>query len=106
MEVKCFLPYHHGQCVTGGMEEKQIMQVAMAFKVLPQIEEANVLYYCPGAPIDIYKYLLCYADVNPYIQRINKVVAIWNEMDEWLHSIEEQQALFTEQEINRLTMGD
>lgn len=105
MEVKCFLPYHHGQCVTCGMEEKQIMQVAMAFKVLPQLEEAHVLYYCPGAPIDICEYPLSYSDINPYIQRINKVVAIWNEMDGWLQDIKEQKANYTEREIHELSMG-
>lgn len=104
MEVKCFLPYHHGQCVVNGMEEEQLMQVAMAFVVLPQLDTAHVLYYCPGAFIDVEKYVVSRVDAKPFIERIEKVVEIWEKLGKAVAGLGGNYADFTEEEINKISM--
>ena len=43
MEVKSYLPDHHMKCfVEDRMEHREIMQVAMAFKILDQLETAHI----------------------------------------------------------------
>ena len=55
MEVKCYEPANHMKaCITPKMEHKELMQVAVAFHVLPKLEEAKLVFCCPGAPIEMH----------------------------------------------------
>lgn len=105
MEVKCFQPYHHGQCVIRGPEKDQRMQIAMAFKVLPQLRTAYLTYYCPGAYIDISIKSYTELVLEEEFKMIDAVVKIWDKLTELLAGKESHRATYTEEDINERVMN-
>lgn len=55
MEIKCYgVENHMKSIIEDKMNHKELMQVAMAFAVLPNLETAYLTYFCPDAPISMY----------------------------------------------------
>lgn len=55
MEIKCYgVENHMKSIIEDKMEHKELMQIAMSFAVLPSLEKAYLLYFCPGAPISMH----------------------------------------------------
>ena len=104
MEVKCFAPYHHGQCVVSGPEKDQRIQIAMAFKVLPDLQRAYITYYCPGAYIDIHVSEFHRNDLAEEFGMIDRVVDIWNCLTDMLKDKESHRATYSEEQINDIVM--
>ena len=56
LEVKSFEPAGHMKAIaTPKMERDQLMQLAVAFHVLPSLEEAVLVFFCPPCRIPIYE---------------------------------------------------
>jgi len=55
MEIKCYENANHMKAVIEDrMEHKELMQVAMAFCVLPNLKKARILWFNPDAPISMH----------------------------------------------------
>ena len=55
MEIKCYgVESHMKSIVEDRMEHKELMQVAMAFAVFPNLEKVYLVFFCPDAPISMY----------------------------------------------------
>ena len=55
MEIKCYEPAQHMKAILKDkMEHDELMQLAMAFVVMPKLEVARLTWYCPGAPIPMF----------------------------------------------------
>lgn len=104
LEVKCFQPYHHGQCVVNGPEKDQRLQIAMAFKVLPNLKTAHILYYCPGSPVDMSLFTYQESDLNDELYMIERVQVIWDTVGTALGKLNTKNASYTEKEINDIVM--
>jgi len=55
MEIKCYEPAQHMKAIIEDrMEHKELMQIAMSFAVLSNLEIARLTWFCPGAPISMF----------------------------------------------------
>lgn len=78
MEVKCYEPPKHMKSVImGKMEHDELMQLAMAFVVLPTLEEARLLWFCPGAPISMHTELYTRDDLHDQIRWIMEIADVY-----------------------------
>lgn len=109
-EVKCYYPYHHGQCIVRKPEEmEELMQIAMGFMVMPQLQTAELIHYCPGAPVsmDVVEYPREQLADLGYFDKIGKVVEVWaatcREMAK-LHV--EFEATYTEEDVYKIAMKE
>ena len=54
MEIKSYLPDHHMKClIKDKMDHDELWQIAVAFAVLPKLEEAKLMFFCPDAPYPV-----------------------------------------------------
>lgn len=76
MEIKCYEPANHMKaCITPKMEHKELMQVAVAFHVLPKLQKAKLCFCCPGAPIPMFIEEYTRDDLKEQLELIRQVVA-------------------------------
>jgi len=101
MEVKCYMPEQHMKSfIEGHMDHKEIMQVAMAFKVLDKLEVARILWFCPGAPISMFEEHYTRQELNQEIGTIRKVVEAYEKQAELCEQkVPNIKAMYTEEEI-------
>ena len=75
MEIKCYEPANHMKaCITPKMEHKELMQIAVAFHVLPKLQEAKLCFCCPGAPIPMFIEEYTRDDLKEQLELIKQVV--------------------------------
>ena len=54
IEIKSYLPDHHMKClIKDKMDHDELWQIAVAFAVLPKLEEAKLMFFCPDAPYPV-----------------------------------------------------
>lgn len=104
MEVKSYDPSQHMKSICEGrMDHKELMQLAMAFVVLPNLETARLLWYCPGAPISMFTEKYSRDDLHDQIRWILEIAEIYQKTaGYWNKKKEENQSLIaqmTEDEI-------
>lgn len=55
IEIKSYEVGHHMKCVLEDrMNHSELMQIAVAFAVLPSLQTMSLMYFCPGAPIEVW----------------------------------------------------
>lgn len=101
MEVKCYMPEQHMKSfIEGHMDHKEIMQVAMAFKVLDKLEVARILWFCPGAPISMFEEHYTRQELSQEIGTIRKVIEVYEKQAELCdQKVPNLKAMYTEEEI-------
>ena len=69
LEIKSFEPAAHMKAIaTPKMKRDQLMQLAVAFVVLPSLETATLVFFCPGAKIKLWSDTYTREDLQEYIQ--------------------------------------
>lgn len=78
MEIKSYEPAGHMKAVTEDrMEHKELMQVAMAFAVLPELEVARILWFCPGAPVSMFSEKYGPDDLHDQCRWIREIMEVY-----------------------------
>ena len=85
MEIKSYEPKHHmKEVLKGKMEHDEIMQLAVAFTIMPKLESARLLFYCPEAPIQMHSELYTRDDLKEQIEIVKQVWAVYRDTDKLL----------------------
>ena len=54
VEIKSYSPGQHMKSILKDkMEHEELMQIAVAFAVLPKLQKASLMFYCPDAPYPV-----------------------------------------------------
>lgn len=54
-EIKSYDAAHHMKCILEDrMAHAELMQIAVAFAVVPSLRVMSLVYFCPGAPIEMW----------------------------------------------------
>lgn len=78
MEIKSYDAAHHMKCcITPKDKHDELLQLSMAFKVLPTLEKATLLFYCPGAPISMHEETYTRDDLEGFILTIEAIGKIY-----------------------------
>jgi len=102
LEVKCYdIPAHMTACATPKEQLKERWQVAGAFLVLPTLEKATIVFYCPLTSwgVDYKEYTR--EELKDEIEELEELLEVWEKQK---HLIEhkwqpEMVCDFTEEEI-------
>ena len=99
MEVKSYDPRHHMMCcLKDKMEQDELIQMAVAMIVCDSLEKANLVFFCPGAPISMKVFTYTRDD----LKEAEKIIRKWDETCEKCKSIVAQEkwnACYTEDQI-------
>ena len=104
MEIKCYEPAQHMKSIIEDrMEHKELMQIAMSFAVLPNLEVARLTWFCPGAPISMFTEKYTRDDLHDQIQLIQEIAKLylkqWDKCIEFMMNSSSFVAMCTEEEI-------
>ena len=78
LEIKSYEPAKHMKAViTERMMHDELMQLAMAFVVLPYLEKAHMLWFCPGAPISMHTEEYTRDDLHDQIRWIMEIAEVY-----------------------------
>jgi len=78
MEIKCYEPPAHMKAIMKEkMDHDELMQLAMAFVVLPDLEAARLTWYCPGAPIPMFSQRYTGDDLHDQIRWIMEIAEVY-----------------------------
>jgi len=105
MEVKCYEVSNHMKAICKDrMEHEEIMQIAMAFAVLPGLTHARILWFCPDAPISMHSEEYERDELAEQIQLVNSVASVFRmHCDHWHGEISKgtypMKAQCTEEEV-------
>lgn len=100
-EVKSYDPGKHAQKIVQHTDEhEERWQLAMGMLVLPSVEEARLIFYCPPLGSMFTEY---YAreDLESEMQIIEDIVGIYLEVGDHMGVFKDQEQLTTEDEIYR-----
>lgn len=79
LEVKAYDPRHHMKCcITDRMSHDELFQLAMAFCVLPLLETATLLFFCPAAPITMHYETYTREQLSKMIEIVGEIQGMWN----------------------------
>lgn len=101
LEIKSYeVPRHMKSVIMNRMDHDELMQLAMAFVVLPELEEAKILWFCPGAPISMHSESYTRDDLHDQISLITEVADVYEKQAELCSRLASSLvAKCTEQEI-------
>ena len=103
MEIKSYNPAHHMKCVIKDkMDLDEIWQIAVAFWVLPTLEDAFLAFYCPDNPIPMKVFQYKREDFKEQIDMITDILKEYLRTDKECKKIVAYSMypnLFTEQQI-------
>lgn len=105
MEIKSYAPDQHMKSIVEDrMEHKELMQLAMSFAVLPKLEIARIIWFCPGAPISMFTESYTADDLHDQICWITEIAEVYQKAnDYWMQKIIEEpaslEAKVTEEEV-------
>ena len=105
MEIKSYMPEQHMKAfVKDKMLKDELMQVAMAFVILDQLEKVRLVWFCPGAPVSMFAEEYTRDDLHDQIRWILEIAEVYMKCDRyWKNQLENNPnpmtAMYTEQEI-------
>ena len=78
LEIKSYEPAHHMKCVIEDKKEhKELWQVAVAFYVVPCLEEAKIIWFCPDSPIPMWVEEYKREDLEEQLKIIDGIVDMY-----------------------------
>lgn len=104
MEIKCYEPAQHMKAIIEErMEHKELMQVAMAFCVLPMLETARLVWFCPGAPVSMFTEKYTRDDLHDQIRWVMEIAEFYmkqsDKCNEFMMKSNSLEAKCTEEEV-------
>lgn len=103
MEVKSYeTPKHMKSVIMDKMDHEELMQLAMAFVVLPTLERATILWFCPDAPISMHAETYTRDELHDQIRWIIEIGEVYinqSKLCEKLASSHSLKALCTELQV-------
>ena len=105
MEVKCYEPANHMKslCIKNKMDHKEIWQIATAFHVLPDLERAYLLWYCPNAPFPMHSEEFSREELEDAIDTVAAIAGLYGKVaDHWAEQLDDVGIMYashTEDEI-------
>lgn len=105
MEIKCYDPAQHMKAIVEDrMEHKELMQIAMSFVVLQNLEAVRLVWFCPGTPISMFTEKYTRDDLHDQIKWILEIGEVYLKCDRyWQKKISDEpaslEAKVTEEEI-------
>jgi len=104
MEIKCYEPSQHMKAIIEDkMEHKELMQIAMAFCVLPELEIARLVWFCPGAPVSMFMEKYTRDDLHDQIRWIMEIAEFYirqsDKCNEFMMKASSLEAKCTEEEV-------
>jgi len=88
IEVKCYEPKNHMKGLIIPKEDRdERLQVAVAFMALPSLKHVDVLWYCPEAPVPMYKERYKRSDLKAEIDVITGMVKMFHRHMKEIRSI-------------------
>lgn len=78
MEVKSYDVASHMKAIAEDrMKHKELMQLAMAFAVFPNLETARLLWFCPDAPISMFTEKYTSDDLHDHVRWIVEIAEVY-----------------------------
>ena len=104
MEIKCYEPAQHMKAIIEDrMEHKELMQIAMSFAVLSNLETARLTWFCPGAPVSMFTEKYTRDDLHDRIQLILEIADLFmkqaDKCTEFMMNSNSLEAKCTEEEV-------
>lgn len=104
MEIKCYEPAQHMKAIIEDrMEHKELMQCAMAFCVLPNLETIRLVWFCPGAPVSMFMEKYTRDDLHDQIRWIMEIAELYmkqaDKCNEFMMKSSSLEAKCTEDEV-------
>lgn len=106
MEIKSYETAHHMKCcLKNKMDHDELMQLGTAFYVLPSLERAVLLFFCPGAPRSMHSELYTRDDLKEQIKLVEEIAEEYKRMSKILedkfnpNDTSVMHALCTEEEV-------
>ena len=85
------------------MDHKELMQLAMAFCVMPKLDVARLVWYCPGAPVEMFAEEYTADDLHDQCRWIMEIAAVYMKTAQyWARELKGKKnlkAYWTEEEI-------
>lgn len=83
METKCYEPMQHMKSIIEDrMEHKELMQVAMPFAVLSNLEATRLIWFCPGAPVSMFAEKYTRNDLKEQVDLIMAIKDVYEKQAE------------------------
>lgn len=80
LEIKSYEPKHHMMsCLKAKEDQDELMQIATAFLICPTLEEANLVFFCPDAPISMKVFEYSRKDLKSEMELAEKIIGKWND---------------------------
>lgn len=104
MEIKSYEPKAHMKAllVKDKMKRDELMQVAVAFYVLPKLQYAYLVFFCPAAPISMDVIMYTREEMQDMIDDVSGIADMYYKVAGTLEDMKAKadwHASFTEQEI-------
>lgn len=102
MEIKSYdVPRHMKAVIADKMDHDELMQIALAFIVLPKLEKARLLWFCPDAPISMHVETYTADDLQDQMQSIMELAQWYGEQMQLIHKLPKPNlcAQCTEEEV-------
>lgn len=104
MEIKCYEPAQHMKAIIENrMEHKELMQIAMPFAVLSNLETVRLTWFCPGAPISMFTEKYTRDDLHDQIRWIIEIAEFYEKQAdkcmEFMLSSNSLEAKCTEEQV-------
>jgi len=88
IEVKCYEPKNHMKGLIIPKEDRdERLQIAVALMVLPSLKHVDVLWYCPEAPVPMYKERYKRSELKAEINVITGMVKMFHQHMNQIRSI-------------------
>ena len=104
LEIKCYdIKAHMKAVVTPKEKLDERWQVAAAFMVLPSLEKATIVFYCPKTSIGIMYKEYEREDLQKEMETLYKIWKVWDKQSELIDRFyqNEMTTNFTEEEIEK-----
>jgi hypothetical protein len=80
LEIKSYAPAHHMKCcMTPKLEQAEMLQVAVPFVVLPNLVQACLVFFCPGAPVSMKAFAYTRKDLEKQIEIVEGMAKLFEE---------------------------
>lgn len=104
MEIKAYEPKAHMKAllVEDKMARDELMQIAVAFYVLPRLQYAYLVFFCPAAPLSMKVIVYTRDELEDQIAMVGEIAGMYYRTAEVLEHMKAKQewtSQFTEREI-------